>query len=75
MMEQQTATRIDPVPDELDSPRAKLVYLYLDAADGATIDDLNQTLAMKKIAVLSVLNEMSSIDIVEKRGDEYVTTN
>ncbi|WIV68583.1 MarR family transcriptional regulator [Natrialbaceae archaeon AArc-T1-2] len=75
MMEQQATTRIDPVPEELASPRAKLVYLYLDAAGGATVDDLNQTLAMKKIAILSVLNELASNDLVEKNGDEYVATN
>ena len=72
---QRQLHRISPVPSDLDSSEAKLVYLYLQAADGATVDDLNETLAMKKMAVLSVLNSLSSNGFVERVGNRYVTTH
>ncbi len=76
MMEQQLATEnLEPIPDDLQSPQAKLVYLYIEAADGATVDDLAQALTMKKIAILSVLNSLSSDALVEKDGDHYVVAN
>ncbi|QCS41897.1 MarR family transcriptional regulator [Natrinema versiforme] len=72
---QRPDTRIDPVPDDLESASAKLVYLYLEAADGATIDELGEILAMKKIDVLSVLNSLSSAGYVEQADSEYVVAN
>ena len=75
-MQQQLETEgIAPLPDDLTSPEAKLVYLYIDAAGGATVDDLNETLAMKKMSILSVLNSLSGEGLVEKFGDEYVAAN
>lgn len=76
MMQQQLSQKqITPLPETLSSSQAKLVYLYLDATGGASVDDLNQTLAMKKIDVLSVLNSLSSNDLVEKADDQYVAAN
>ncbi|AGB36063.1 hypothetical protein [Natronococcus occultus] len=77
MMEQQlsTTTQLDPLPDEIASSQAKLVYLYLEASGGATATDLNEILAMKKIDVLSVLNCLTGEDLVEKTGTEYVICN
>lgn len=76
MMQQQIPTKqLEPIPDELSSPQAKLVYLYLDAVGGATVDDLNEGLAMKKISVLSILSSLTGEGIVEKDGTRYVTTN
>ncbi|ELY64127.1 MarR family transcriptional regulator [Natronococcus jeotgali] len=76
MIEQQLATtQLDPLPDQLDSPQAKLVYLYLEASGGATATDLNEVLAMKKIAVLSVLNCLEGEGLVEKNDAEYVVCN
>jgi DNA-binding MarR family transcriptional regulator len=68
-------SRIDPVPDDLESAQAKLVYLYLDVADGATIDELGEILAMKKINILSVLNSLSSAGYVERTESTYVVTS
>lgn len=76
MIEQQLATtQLDPLPDQLDSPQAKLVYLYLEASGGATATDLNEVLAMKKIAVLSVLSCLEGESLVEKNDAEYVVCN
>ena len=71
----QPTEQFDPVPEELDSPQSKLVYLYLEATGSATVDDLNQTLAMKKITILSILSSLSSEDLVEKDGDAYALAN
>ena len=65
----------EPVPDELESTEAKLVYLYLEAAGSATIDEVNETLTMKKLAVLSVLGSLSSRGLVRKDGDCYAVAS
>ncbi|ELY82362.1 MULTISPECIES: hypothetical protein [Natrinema] len=66
------ATQLEPVPDDLESARAKLVYIYLDVTEGATVDELGDILAMKKINVLSVLRSLSSAGHVERTGSVYV---
>jgi MarR family transcriptional regulator, organic hydroperoxide resistance regulator len=73
MMEQQLTTdQLEPLPTDLASPQGKLVYLYLEASGGATAADLHEALAMKKMAILSVLNSLSSQGHVERVGDTYV---
>lgn len=72
MMEHRTTDRITRLPADLTSPQGKLVYLYLDATGGATVSDLNRTLAMNKMSVLSVLDSLASQGLVEKSGSEYV---
>jgi predicted transcriptional regulator len=67
--------RLDPVPDDLESARAKLVYVYLQATGGATIEDLGETLAMKKINALSVLNSLANAGHVDREETEYVVTS
>ncbi len=75
MMEQQFATpELEPLPSELASPQAKLVYLYLDATGGGTLEELKETLSMQKMAILSVLSSLSNQDLVEKNGSTYVTS-
>ncbi|RQG98656.1 MarR family transcriptional regulator [Natrarchaeobius oligotrophus] len=64
--------RVEPVPDELESAQAKLVYIYLEVADGATVDELSRALTMKKIDVLSVLNSLIADGFVEKTDAAYV---
>ncbi len=74
MMSQQYASRdLTALPTDISSAQAKLVYLYLEATGSATVTELNEALAMNKMAVFSVLDSLSSQDLVEKRGDEYVT--
>lgn len=69
--EARLTERIDPVPESIESAQAKLVFLYLEAASSATVDEIGATLTMKKIDVLSVLQSLSSAGYVEKDGDEY----
>ena len=76
MMEQIHATdELTRLPTELDSPQGKLVYLYLEAADGATADELSQMLSMKKISILSVCNSLTGQNLIEKRDGAYVPLN
>lgn len=74
MRSQETATqtRLESVPETIDSAQAKLVYVCLEAADGATIEDLTETLAMKKIDVLSVVHALERDGLIESREGEYV---
>ena len=69
--EPRLTEQIDPVPEPIESAQAKLVFLYLEATGTATADEIGETLTMKKIDVLSVLNSLSSVGYVEKNGDEY----
>lgn len=60
------------LPADLESPRAKLVYLYLEVADGGTLRDIHETLNVPKLTLLSVLDALDGRGLVEQRGDAYV---
>lgn len=63
-----------PLPDEVESPRAKLVYLYLQTTEGATVEDLEACLDLPRITLLSVLKTLRKRDVVERDGNHYVPT-
>lgn len=67
----RTAQRTN-LPDELKSPHAKLVYLYLSWNERATIVELQDGLGMKKLALYGVLKTLCERDLVEQRGEEYI---
>lgn len=71
MSVQRPTTRHRALPSELESPRAKLVYLSLQTA-GASIDDLQSDLGLQKIALYSILRTLRERELVEKRGGEFV---
>jgi|AntDeeMinimDraft_4_1070355.scaffolds.fasta_scaffold00199_30 predicted transcriptional regulator len=73
---QQSAQVAKPeiLPEDLASPRSKLVYMYLDVAGTATIDDLQASLDMRKIDLLSVLNSLTSNDHVELEDGTYTVS-
>ena len=71
MSVQRPTTRHRALPSELESPRAKLVYLSLQTA-GASIDDLQSDLGLQKIALYSILRTLRERELVEKRGSEFV---
>jgi predicted ArsR family transcriptional regulator len=60
-----------PVPDEIESPRAKLVYLYLATTGRASVDDLANDLGMQKLALFSVLGTLAGRGVVASSGDSY----
>lgn len=65
-------THLEPIPRDIESASAKLVYLSLEATNGATVDELGDRLAMQKLDVLSVLSSLSSAGHVEQAGSAYV---
>lgn len=73
--EPRSTELIDPIPKDVESAQAKLVYCYLAVAGGATVDDIERTLGMKKLDLLSVLQSLTGAELVEKRDSEYVTVS
>ncbi|MFC7202004.1 TrmB family transcriptional regulator [Haloferax namakaokahaiae] len=59
------------VPSELNSPTAKLVYLYLTTHDGASITELESGLSMKKISLYSILKTLSKRGLVQQHAEQY----
>lgn len=60
----------EPMPEELGSPRAKLVYLYLTTTDGATVDEMQTGLDLPKIALYTIVRTLRERGLVEKNGQE-----
>ena len=67
----ETRPEVAAVPDDIESPRAKLVYLYLATSGRATVDELADSLGMQKMALFSVLGTLDACDVVALDGDGY----
>lgn len=63
------------IPTDVESPRGKLVYLYLDTVDGARLEELASGLDAQRITLYSVLKTLQERGLVERQDDRYVTTN
>ena len=59
------------MPAELDSSNSKLVYLYLDTVEEASITDLRSTLDMKQLALFPVLNTLEGEGLIERDGEMF----
>ena len=70
MSVQRPTTSSRELPTELESPRAKLVYLYLQPG-AASIDDLQRDLGVEKITLYSILRTLRERDLVEKRDATF----
>lgn len=62
------------VPDSLESSQAKLVYLYLSATPGATVDELHERLDLDRLSLFPVLETLRSHDLVVRDGETYVAS-
>lgn len=60
------------MPTEIASSTGKLVYLYLEVADGATPDELEAGLGLDGLTVHGVLDALREKSVVERRGRRYV---
>jgi DNA-binding MarR family transcriptional regulator len=60
------------VPDDVSSPRAKLVYVYLRSAGRCTTDDLRQALGIRTISLHPVLDALRGSGHVERRDGAFV---
>ena len=61
------------LPGTLESPRGKLVYLYLRQSEGATLADLKDDLDVGALTLYSVLKTLRERGLVEKEADRFVT--
>ncbi|WP_128904991.1 helix-turn-helix domain-containing protein [Halorubrum amylolyticum] len=72
MLETETARTAAPaLPPELQSPRAKLVYLYLTTNGNATVSEMGDSLGMKKLSLYSILKTLRKEGMVDCDGDTY----
>ena len=62
------------VPDSIESPQAKLVYLYLDATPGATVDELHERLGLQRLSLFPVLETLQRHDLITRDGETYVAS-
>ncbi|GKZ12487.1 TrmB family transcriptional regulator [Haladaptatus sp. W1] len=62
-------TPLAPLPDELDSPRAKLVYLSLATTGGATLDELQTGLDLPKITLYTIIRTLRERGLVRQDGE------
>jgi predicted transcriptional regulator len=72
MIQQPASTSRTAVPSTIESPCAKLVYLYLSTHGGATVTELQESLELKKITLYSVLRTLRDRRLVTEDGDRYV---
>jgi hypothetical protein len=61
----------DPIalPDEVTSPQAKLVYLYLLVRGTVTVDELGASLGLPKLALFSILQTLAGYGLVIRESD------
>jgi DNA-binding MarR family transcriptional regulator len=59
------------VPESIESPRAKLVYLYLTSYGEATVRDLQETLELSRLALFSILDSLESRNLVYRTETGY----
>lgn len=70
MISQQTP-KAASLPAELESAKAKLVYLYLSTAGDATLADLQQDLGVKRLSLYGILGTLRERGLVKRDGDSY----
>ncbi|WP_232820513.1 helix-turn-helix domain-containing protein [Halorussus litoreus] len=58
------------LPTELESPRAKLVYLSLRSS-AASVDELQSTLGVPKLTLYSVLRTLRERNLVKKQDGRF----
>ncbi len=59
------------VPADLDSARAKLVYLYVALHDGATAEELQANLDLSRGTVLSITGTLRKEGHLERTEDGF----
>jgi len=59
------------LPQQINSPRGKLVYLYLHCFGETTLQQLEHRLQMKKISLFAVCGKLEDAGVIGRRGDRY----
>lgn len=62
------------VPAEITSPRAKLVYFTILTTGGITVEELQETLSLKKITLFAILASLADQKLIERRNNQWVIT-
>jgi predicted transcriptional regulator len=62
------------VPDSIDSPEAKLVFVYLQTSTGATVDELHERLDLPRLSLFPVLDTLRTRGLVSRQGETYVAS-
>lgn len=62
------------IPATIESPCAKLVYLYLTTHGPATVTELQDGLELKKLTLFSVLRTLRERGLVREDGARYIHT-
>ena len=68
---QKGHSSVATVPEELESAQAKLVYLSLKTADGASVDELRSSVGLSKLTLHSILKTLGSRGIVREQDGTY----
>jgi len=68
---QQGHSSVTTVPEELESAQAKLVYLGLKTADGASVDELHSNVDVSKLTLHSILKTLVGRGIVREEDKTY----
>ncbi|MFC6955144.1 TrmB family transcriptional regulator [Halorubellus litoreus] len=61
------------VPESIESPQAKLVYVYLAQERDASVDDLADALGLRKLGLFDVISTLEADGHVERHGAERVS--
>ena len=69
-MESQSRHRTAiPIPDTIESPRAKLVYLYVTTRGETTVEQLRDDLGMRTGTTLTMLRTLQERGYLERQND------
>lgn len=66
MQSEMDSTPNVSLPADLESPRAKLVYLYVAVSAGTTLDQLRDDLGVRKGAALSIVSTLRERGYLER---------
>jgi hypothetical protein len=73
-MEPPSVDALTSVPEGIESPRAKLVYVYCSVSDGATTEQLCANLSITRLTLYPILESLQERDVLEREDDRYVAT-
>ena len=63
------------VPPDVQSPRAKLVYLALGVGGAATVEELQAALSMTKLTLYGVLRTLTERGLVREVEGRYAVSS
>jgi Mn-dependent DtxR family transcriptional regulator len=63
------------LPEELESSRGKLIYLYLQVRGATTIDELKAELDLQLLTLYGLLGRLQEDGFVRKNGDRWLVAD